>query len=465
MSQFTKLKTAQLEVGEIYVAYSGRNKMLSSNGDRGRLVKLVSKSDDNARFVILGTDIETGILKLNSREDAWVYSPNGAELKVAVRLDNPQEGPKFSPRMIQEGWEGKEFIFDESEMYTCNRPEDPYYNITLLRHKGDTIKADTGQPYVNNFRMSWVYPTQAPEWRVPRAERMGLGAIELPLPKKPVPPEQAAVIDSLMPFLKAMKSGHTGENTSYIKVSEDLKQDHHYKNKVCHADMQQQEKFKVKYVITLGSNTTEGNRWVKGHASKEKEIEYINYLANYSPYSDAILTKDPEFILKYGYVIDADAPSRIVVGACFATRQLWEKPFRVEAFYALMLAGVKPDAAFMFAHQCSVFSGGKVKFTLGDGDHNNLQMMRASNKCLINFMKHSPEKGGVSYSEKAATSGEGGVDGMWSNSFGSQSRVSTKLADIKKAGAGGYDNALSVEEGIERAADIIDEWMGANGFM
>lgn len=462
MTQFTKLKTAQLEVGEIYVAYSGRNKMLSSNGNRGRLVKLVKKSAEGATFTLLGTEETTAITRVDTREDAWIYSPAGADLKVAVIRDDNANGPKFSPRMVKEGWDGKPFIFNAQEMYTSTRADELYYNVPMLRHKGDTIKPETGQPYINNFVLACVVPVEAPEWRIPRAERMGLGAIELPLPKKPVPPESMAVIEALMSQLKHVAT-HGGSNVSFIKVDEKFKTISNHMNQGCHYSAQEGSSRPTRWLVTLGYN--------KGYPDKAKlpeVLEYINYIANYSPYADVILTKDPQFIYDHGYVIDGSASNKLVIGACFCTRQVWEKPYRAQAYYALLQAGVQPDAAFLFGGQCSQFNAKGVKFTLTEGNHNHFQNVKASNKDYIAFLKKTPAHLGEPYMKNPrASSDNKGIDGMWSTDFGSQgtSDLYTKLANIKRSGGSPMDNAMKADDAIEMAADIIDDWMGKHGFM
>jgi len=469
MTLLRKLKASNIIVGEIYVAFSAKNKMLSSNADRGRFVLVTNKSATDLKVKLLGTEIETKIANFDKRKDAWVYDPKSAPIPIRVNANDPDEFPKFTPRMVNEGWNTKVFPFNSNELYTSTREGKAGFGITLLRHKGDTIKPETGEPYINNFRASWLLPTEAPEWHIPRSERMGLGAVELPLPKKPVPPEHEAVLEMLMPLIKKVKSSHTRDNVTFMQVSKDGKENELYRNQACHRQIQKQPDFEIGYVITLGSSTVKTS-WVKGHPFKEAQYEYVNYLVNHSPYADAFITKDPEFILKYGYVLDASAPNRILVGACFATRQEWEKPFRAEAYYEFLKAGLVPDVAFIFGSQCSQYKDGKIKFGLTSGDHNFFQNGHASDKCLLNFIKHTPQFAGKPYSEDVhASSGTtGGVDGMWSKDFHHMSRVNTskihqQLLEIKKYGGDPTNNALPIEEAVDIACGFIEDWCAANG--
>jgi hypothetical protein len=428
-------------------------------------VKFISKSGDTIKVQMVGTNVETAIKGLDSRDDAWMYCVSGAPIPVQVRVVT-DEGPRFSPRMIQEGWEGKVFPFDEAELYTSQKEGDDYFGVTLLRHKGDTLKPDTQQPYVNNFRMNWVFPAEAPEWRIPRAERMGIGAVELPLPKKPVPPEHQEVIDMLLDQLKEVKALHTSSNVSFARVSADGKHVESSFNQACHADLQSDvDDFEIGYVLTIGTNTCKNpGQWVKGHPCKEAQVAWVTYLTSHSPYADVFITKDPEFILEHGYIIDASKPTKLVVGACYATRQEWEKPFRAEAFLELMKAGIMPDPAFVFGCQCSQYGNGKIKFAITTDGHNHFQNKEVSDKCIQNFINKTPQYKGRAYSVNVnASRGYGGVDGMWSDKYGEGSDVYKALAAIKHPTANPSANALPVDEAIEQAADIIEDWCGRFG--
>lgn len=468
MSQFRKLLVKSLEVGSIYVAYSAKNKHLSRNGDKGVFVKVVHTTPQNVKVQVLGTTIETAIAKLDTRDDAWMYDPSGAEVQVAARIADKTAWPGFSPRMEREGWDGKVFMFNADELHLIDDEEHPHFGVTLLRHEGDTIDPEEDAPYVNTFLMSNIYPVNPPEWRVPRAQRMGIGAIELPLPPKPVAEQHNAIINQLAPLFATIHSNHRDENVSFAKVSLTEDEKEWCFNQQCHHKIQASEDFKVEYVLTMGfPKEGKGGLWAKDKAEGEALRFWITYLTSYSPYADVFLTKDVDFILEKGYILDASKPSRLVVGACFATRQVWEKGARARAFLELYKAGIPLHLAHVFGSQCSEFAGGKMKFAQSGNNHSHLHNERLSDKCIINFVDCKPQYAGKPYNERPdATSnvhgGTDGVDGMWSASFRTKpSPVYAKLREIK--GAGSWGASLSVDEAVERAADIIDDWAAKVG--
>lgn len=466
--QFRKLAIKNLEVGQIYIAFSAKNKRLSSNGDKGVFVKLNEISGNGVKVQVLGTSQDTSIASLDTRDDAWMYSPSGVEIPVVVRIADKKQWPGFSPRMEREGWDGKAFSFKEDELYTVEDEESPGNGLTLLRHPGETIDPEEDMPYVNNFLMSNVFPTTPPEWRVPRAQRMGIGAVELPLPPKPVAEQHKAIIALLTPHLKTLVQGHTRDNVSYGKFSGDLKQKNIYMNQVCHRTLQSEEDFPVEYVITLGVNKGVPGSWFRAlPVQHEAMVLWITYLTSYSPYAPVFISKSPEYIMEHGYIMDGNAPSRLLVGAAFATRQIWEKPARADAFYKLYEAGVPLDQAFVFGCQCSEFDGKKIKFAQSGDGHSHLRHSGLSDKCILNFIHHTPQYPGKPFiKDNNASSnthgGKYGVDGTWSAAFAEKvSPMYKQLSSIKSVG--GWGGAVELEDGVERAADMIDEWAGRHG--
>ena len=358
--------------------------------------------------------------------------------------------------MVKEGWDGKAFEFKPEEVVFDDKAASPGHGKFFIRHTGETKKED-GTYYRNLFLMSDIYLAAPPEWRVSRAEMMGADVVELPLPPKPVLAENNAIIEAITQWLKELNKALKNENTSHGKCSIDFKHKQLYKNTVCHADLQRDVDFKVGYVFTIGKNRT-GGRWVKGSCSEEAELLWITYLTSYSPYADAFITKDPAYILEHGYILRGDAPSRLVVGACFATRQIWEKPERADGFLELYKAGLSLDEAFLFGSQCSIYKSGKMKLGQDGSGHSHIYNGRLTDDCIINFLDHTTVKD-VPFNENCRPSGsKGGIDGMWSDSFGRKetSKLVGKLMSIKKQS--GFDTSLPVEDCVEMAVDAIREW-------
>lgn len=467
--QVRRLQTKQLIVGNTYLAFSAKNKKLSS--PVGTFVAITSVTARGIKMLLLGTENpeEVAITKLDERDDAWIYDPSGVEIEM--RLDpalDKNQWPKWTPRLEASDWMSRIFTLDTSRFYKVERPGEPGNGVTMIRMEDPNINPSTGRAYVTNFPLNWVMPVNPPEWRIPRAERLGLGAVELPLPPKPVKPEHQEALKALVEsgLLKEI-SKQCRENVHHMRISADLKKTSVHLNQVCHREVKDDVRFEPAYLVTLGLNTG-SSHWVKGKPSTEEALElYITYLTNYSPYADVFISKDAKFILEYGYVIDTNSPNRLVLGACFATRQVWERPYRADAFLALYKAGVPLDAAFMFGSQCSVFSGGKMKMGLTSSDHNHFQNSLVSDKCMVNFIKHAPEFSGkpYKYEPNASDGGNGGVDGMWSKEYNKGSQIYKSLVDIKGQGTNPMTNMLPADEVVERAADLIDDWLSNHGLV
>lgn len=465
--QVRRLNSKQLIVDSIYLAYSAKNKKLSSKC--GTFIRITEVSDKGIKAQLLGTENPeiVAIRNLDERDDAWVYDPEGCELEMRLdpALDKTQ-WPRWTPRLEASSWMQRTFTLDMSRLYKVDREGQPGNGVTMIRMEDPDTNPTTGRAYVTNFPLNWVMPTNPPEWRVPRAERMGLGAVVLPLPPKPVKPEHQEALNALVEsgLLKQIAVENT-ENVHHMRISADLKETEINLNQACHARVQDDVDFEAEYLVTSGfNNGTSG--WVKGRPCDGALELYISYLTQYSPYADVFISKDPAFILEHGYVIDTHQPNNLVLGACFATRQAWEKPYRAEAFLALYKASVPLDAAFMFGSQCSQFSGGKMKMALSSGDHNHFQNSQVTDKCMINFLTHKPAMPGKLYSEDVhASSNPRGVDGMWSTNYGKGSAIYKALEAIKIPTAPPHANALPVDDVVERAADIIDDWMGKHGMV
>lgn len=461
MSQYRKLTNARLEVDQIIVAHNPKSKVL--NTPNGMFCKVISKAEKSVKVQVLGTKTE---LRFSTEVDgAWAYDPSSSDTNVIVNCSDFNAWPRFTPRMQAEGWQGKTFKFDSAELHLDRDERSQGFGLTLLRHKGETIDPDTQQPYTNNFLMSSIFPAEAPEWRIPRAERMGIGAVELPLPPKPVSVEHREVIDKLTPVLDALNKKHN-TNVSFSRHNKTFTEEVRSIGQACHRELQEEVGFTIQYVTTIGVNRAKNHSdWVKGYASDEAMRLWITYLTSYSPYADAFLTKDPDFIMEYGYVLTADVPNCILVGACFATRQVWEKPQRCEGFLELYKAGMPLDVAFVFGCQTSEYKDGKMKMSEPGNGHSHLNHSGLSDECIMNFIDHTPQRPGKkTYKESvnASRSNDYGVDGMWSSKFKqTPSSMYKALSNIK--GGGEWGKSLPVDEVVDKACDIIDDWLAKMG--
>jgi len=456
--QFRKLNVKALEIGKIYVAYSAKNKLLSKNGNKGVLVKLVESFGNGAsiKVQLLGTQTTTNILQLDTRDNAWVYDPSGSDMQVCAKPANKAAFPGFSPRMEREGWEGKPFIFREDELYELTKDDvEEHAGKLTLRHEGDTIDPEEDAPYVNIFLASDIYPVEPPEWRIPRAQRMGVGAVEIALPPKRASAEDEQVIALLSDALTLLKAECGEGKTACYNVTDDkgkvVYRDYHA---ACHAGLQRTGGKQAAYILTA----------VKAPRPKEgltSEIltAFINYLTGYSPFADAFVVKDAEWIRANGYILTANVSAQMVAGACIATRQCWEYPHMIAAWYGLMEQGLDANTAFLFGCRASL-NNGKWKFAQAGTGHTVFRIDQMPEKAIINFIDGKPVKqNDKPYSQKTDYYG---VNNLWGECT-DMAPVVEKLGAIgggKKAwGAAG----VSFDDAMEQAADIIEDWQKAAG--
>lgn len=457
--QVRKLGVKNLVVGNIYVAYSSKNKLLSKNDGKGVLVKVVTAEGVNIKVQPLGTDTVTAIAKLEGRDDAWIYEVAGADLEVQARIANKKAFPGFSPRMEREGWDGKVFTFNPDDLYALTEEDgvaDQVGTLTL-RHEGDTIDPEEDAPYVNIFLASNIYPAKEPEWRVPRAQRMGVGAVEINLPPKRVSAEEEAVIALLSDALATVKE-HPQTNTACYIIC-DAKGKSVYKDLTgaCHAGLRREDNAKgAAYIVT-------GCKKIVEPMTDNIQREFINYLTNHSPFKDAFIIKDADWIMKErAYVLDCTKVSaQLIGGACIATRQCWEYPHLQVAWYNLMEQGLDMNTSYVFGCKAT-FSSGKWRFAQSHTGHTVFNLDGMTEKAIINFIDGKPTIQNKQPFSKDCN--YWGVCKMWGGED-EQAGILTKLGKLSAgATAWGGDSAyMTADDAFEKAADLIEDWAKGAG--
>jgi hypothetical protein len=105
-----------------------------------------------------------------------------------------------------------------------------------------------------------------------------------------------------------------------------------------------------------------------------------------------------------------------------------------------------------------------MKLTESGSGHSHLYTSKLTDSCLLNFLEHTPYVKDKPYKEQIDPSHSSvGVDGMWSKDFNRKpcSKLIEKLMGIKKAG-GDFNNALPIDEVVERAIEYITDWRQDN---
>lgn len=439
---FKKATAKDLVVGNVYVAYSAQSKMLSSNGMAGVFVKVEEVVGENVKVFILHKNRSMLIKDVFNHKDKFIYNPT-QDFKVKVSQQDVSDAyPKFTEQMVKDNWPNAEFDVSLSDVTLTTK--EGFAGIPCLRLSKDDQR--------KMLRMEWMSPVTIPEWRIPRAERMGKGVVEINLPPKPVSAEEEELIASLGAHLKEFK-----ENERHDRVSSFVIVDKNFKNKEteysgpCHAALNRTDVPHPKYILSLHSNQSEQK------LPKEIVDNYLSYLTNYSMFKDAFLIKDVEWIKANCHIISGDVSGQHVGGACISTRQMWEYPSGIEAWWNLLKEGIPADLAFIFGMGCHKKSKTHWKFGNMGGGHFQFELNNMDDDAIKNAFDHkAPEADKEPY---ISTKRYSGLCAMWGG--GGMSKAVERL---RKIGGGGYGSAgVAQDDFFEQAADIIEEWMKEQG--
>lgn len=156
----------------------------------------------------------------------------------------------------------------------------------------------------------------------------------------------------------------------------------------CHAQLNEAEGFdfdnEVKYVINFYHYPHEG-------ISREKQLRYINWLINESPYADVFIVKDPEEVIDRFYTCRVDVPANMLVGALVCGRFLSEEKNNnaFPVWYRLATLRKDLNAAFAFSHVFRASSARTlfpIKLVSGEDYHNLICFSQASVDTVRNFV-------------------------------------------------------------------------------
>lgn len=129
-------------------------------------------------------------------------------------------------------------------------------------------------------------------------------------------------------------------------------------NDVCHARMRIQPGHGVA-VSAFDLPHKEGHK-------KEQLLKWFHFMANEGLFRDIILTKDPEYMYKYGVVFDVDKPYSQVVTAAVALRLCTEYPDALSNFVAHYDKGCYSPGMLLLLTFCTC-KGGKMLNSFGYG--------------------------------------------------------------------------------------------------
>ncbi|AJT60771.1 hypothetical protein [Citrobacter phage CVT22] len=437
-----KSVVANLQIGNLYVAFSAKSKMLSSNGNKGVFVIVEEVVGKDVKVNIPSLNKSMVLKRLDERKDAWMYSPD-TDLSVLVKGSQKAAlFPKFTQRMI-DTFEGKSIAFKPDALYKHER-EGEGNGMTFYRFRGEDDK-------MNTFNFAWIAPNTEPEWRIPRAQRMGIGAVEVKLPPKPVSAEEQALIDSLSAAIKEFNENKKPTCTaSFVMLSEKGVVKKTQYQGACHWALQEAKG--VKYVLSAVRHEC---------IDKKLHKKYITYLTNESPFKDAFLIKSAEWIWDNGYLLTGDVSAQMIAGACIATRQAWEYPQFVEMWMALAEQGIPLNVAYLFGAYATKDSNNKYGFGAANTGHTVFDLRGMNDAGFIAFID-----GNVAKQNKASYFDDkryGGVNQMWGSTSHDTHPILNTLKKVGGAARYGVASAVDLVDAAEQGADIIEDWMKKEG--
>lgn len=440
-----KLTVAGLEVGKVCVAYSAKSKMLSSNGKNGVFVLIEEIKGKDVKVKILGLDKSMVIKNVDGRQDAWIYSPDDT-LKIKIKgAVGDKKGVTFTQRVF-DLYHDKERNFDMNAVYKHER-DDEHKGKIFYRFRGEDEKFST-------LHFGWVFPVVEPEWRVPRAQRMGIGAVEIKLPPKPVGAEEEELLTKLSAAIKEFnKNKQPLRVASFIGLDDKGKIIGKEYSGPCHAALDCWNG--VHYILSCHPEQR-----TEGTVSDNVVVDYINFLTNYSNFKDAFLIKDADWILKNCYILTGEVSAQLVAGACMATRQIQEHPQVVLAWHGLMKQGIDANMAFIFGCSATIDNKGGMLFNASNYGHIQFAHRSMSDDNIINYLDGKIViQNDLPYKSK---SNYRGVDRMWGELKDSSS-IWDRLNNVGGKGTGWQRKYLPIEDACEQAADVIEAWMKENG--
>lgn len=133
--------------------------------------------------------------------------------------------------------------------------------------------------------------------------------------------------------------------------------------------------------------------------TKEKLINFTDWLINRSVWKDVFLEKDAEQAELLGHVVDANFPANFVASAMMASRFLTEvyvsgMDKREIVYDELLKLGLSEDESFFFAHLYKPNGGGTypIVFNRLSSGHSTFLSSGFNKEYCKNFLTHTPQK-------------------------------------------------------------------------
>lgn len=149
---------------------------------------------------------------------------------------------------------------------------------------------------------------------------------------------------------------------------------------------------------------------------------YVDWLINQSPYQHIFVDKDPDSVMKYGYLVDADNCPSFITSAMIASRFLTESYLggasvlqRAQTHKELLNLGLSGTEAFVFAQMFSSEKAGHIypiTFNPFCSGHSVFHSTAYQEDYVRNFLSGNPV-GLTSFRLSKREGYSGGIHDMW----------------------------------------------------
>ena len=494
-----KCKKDELVVGEFYLTYSSKSKNLARNGKGGVIVQYVGKTakGDNTFKIPLanGTFFDMHLTNLDTRKDAFVVKldkNNTDQIKFAIG-DEGAFNPKFGPKTRERAANGVEIKYSSIMNPEARYPEESQDGTPTLVF---TIEGVDRPVYLNNYQVNVTTNVlelvctydelEAKRIAEERAkiEKLREGGVRLAVGKMELGQKCLPDLLDLRKKFIARSNIHSSYNCSYSVLYGDVEtgevgSQYNYYNAPCHASICETRDVDIKvrhkrlYILSSVIKDYCSGKSIKHNT--EAIRAWVSFMVNDSVYADLFVDKDVNAILKYGYVVNCDAPSNAVASALMATRSIYEYGQRGLAFHKLS-QHLPPNLAYFVAQHATGVVDNKgeltsLTFTNSTSGHSPLNHVSMSVECIVRLTLGYVDTTRVNRSLQEVNdyqSPHAAHDFLGKR--GSKSDLTSSLQSIvlKKAERDKPKNVFDipktdVDVAIKAAVEVAKKWMSSYG--
>lgn len=397
-----------LEVGKLYMGYSAQSKKLSSNGQCGVICQFEGFTADGRATVntsYKGAVHKVNIARVDERPDVFLIPlqdlMDAGQVNFELTGLHGDEPPRTSQRMynlIEQGQAGLTPLHsitmqEAAEIGSAIRFHALYGETEDGQHCNvNTLQARQTKNLLALLRSEEEKRKRELEERRAQVAALKEGGVRLVRGK----PENGELLSRLKPLREQLtreakdRQGSTAYFGSVVEQEDgNIVLSSSFSSGACHSRIRDFDGHD--YILTSVQKGGRNGNWSTQGRMVDKGMEgvfytYMDYLANRSPYSCAVETKDAQDIWNYGWVISTEHPSNLISSLCTATRHVWEFPARCYAFAKMVEKGVNEDIAFV---SCLAASGdpskGELDFKGSCVEHTALMFPNMTDLDIVSF--------------------------------------------------------------------------------